>query len=178
MKSHRPFMLQEYDPAWKNRFTTIARRVAPLLGDNLVEVEHIGSTSIEGMFAKPQIDVLVVVKNIDAVARVRGDFEKNGFISQGRGYVADDDEYFTEDGPEGKRLASVHILQEGNPKIRDYKVFRDYLKQHEADRNLYIETKRKLYKSYADSYAQYDGGKKDVIEAIRGRAREWGITTN
>ena len=173
MKVHRPFTLQEYDPLWKERFVAIARRVTPLLGDNLMEVEHIGSTSIEGMFAKPQIDVLVVVKNVDDVADVRNAFEKAGFSSRGRGYVSADDEYFTEDARDGSRLASIHILQEGNPNIRDYKIFRDYLIQNEGDRNLYIRAKESLYSSHSDNYAHYDRGKKDVIEAIRNRAREW-----
>lgn len=173
MKVHRPYELKEYDPAWKQRFLDAAEKLRPIFGDNLVEIDHIGSTSVAGMVAKPQIDVLVVVKDLDVVVTRHNAFTEAGFIPRGRGYVTEDDEYLTQDSPDGKRLVSVHTLQEGNPKIAEYKLFRDYLQENEADRNLYIATKRNLYSSYENSYTEYDSGKKDVINAIKSRAKQW-----
>ncbi len=173
MKPHRTYELLEYDPAWKERFLEAAEKLKPIFGDNLVEIDHIGSTSIIGMVAKPQIDVLAVVKDLDAVKDKHHLFIQEGFIPKGRGYVAEDDEYMTQDSIEGVRLVSVHTLQEGNPKIAEYKDFRDFLQQNEEDRNLYIATKRKLYSEHHDNYADYDSGKKDVIAAIKIRAKEW-----
>ena len=125
------------------------------------------------MVAKPQVDVLAVVKNIDAVKDQYDAFIEAGFMPKGRGYVAEDDEYMTEDAADGKRLVSVHTLQEDNPKIAEYKNFRDYLQTNEADRNLYIATKRKLYAENHDNYANYDSGKKEVITGIKARAKQW-----
>jgi GrpB-like predicted nucleotidyltransferase (UPF0157 family) len=173
MKAHRPYELQEYDPAWKQRFLDAAEKLKPIFGDNLVEIDHIGSTSIIGMLAKPQVDVLAVVKDLDAVKDQHDTFIKAGFIPKGRGYVAEDDEYMTEDSSDGKRLMGVHTLQEGNPKIAEYKIFRDYLQNNEVDRNLYIATKRELYSQHHDNYANYDSGKKDVINAIKNHAKQW-----
>lgn len=175
MKTHRPYELQEYDPAWKQRFLDAAEKLKPIFGDNLVEIEHIGSTSIIGMVAKPQVDVLAVVKNLDTVKDRYDAFIKAGFIPKGRGYVAEDDEYMTEDSADGKRLVSAHTLQEGNPKIPEYKIFRDYLQNNEEDRNLYIATKRKLYSEHHDNYADYDSGKKEVIAGIKARAKDWAL---
>ena len=175
MKAHRPYELKEYDPAWKQRFLDAAEKLKPIFGENLVEIDHIGSTSIVGMVAKPQVDVLAVVKDLNAVAATHNALTEAGFIPRGRGYVAEDDEYLTQDSSDGKRLISVHTLQEGNPKIEEYKVFRDYLQENEADRSLYIATKRDLYSAHENSYAEYDSGKKDVINAIKSRAKQWAI---
>ncbi len=173
MKAHRPYELQEYDPVWKQRFLDAAEKLRPIFGGNLVEIDHIGSTSVVGMVAKPQVDVLVVVKDLDVVVASHNALTKAGFIPRGRGYVTEDDEYLTQDSPDGRRLVSVHTLQEGNPKIAEYKIFRDYLQENEADRNLYIATKRDLHESHKDSYAEYDSGKKEVINTIKSRAKQW-----
>jgi GrpB-like predicted nucleotidyltransferase (UPF0157 family) len=173
MKAHRPYELKEYDPEWKQRFLDVAEKLKPIFGENLIEIDHIGSTSIVGMVAKPQVDVLVVVKDLDAVVSCHNALTEAGFIPRGRGYVAEDDEYMTQDSPDGKRLVSVHTLQEGSPKIEEYRVFRDYLQENETDRNLYIATKRDLYSLHENSYAEYDSDKKDVINAIKSRAKQW-----
>lgn len=173
MVPHRPFELKEYDPDWKRRFSVAAEKLKPILGDNLIEIEHIGSTSIEGMIAKPQVDILAVVKNLDAVKDCYGAFVKAGYVPRGRGYVNKNDEYFTEDSLDGKRLTSIHTLQEGNPKIQEYKDFRDYLRVNEEDRKLYVSIKRASYSSHHDDYAKYYNGKKNVIGSIQERASEW-----
>jgi GrpB-like predicted nucleotidyltransferase (UPF0157 family) len=173
MKPHRPYELQEYDPVWKQRFSDVVEKLNPLFGENLIEIEHIGSTSVIGMVAKPQVDILVVVKDLKVVSDQYDDFIKAGFTPKGCGYVAEDDEYMVQDSIGGRRLLSVHILQEGNPKIVEYKNFRDYLQDNEEDRNLYIATKRELYSQYNDNYVEYERGKRAVIMAIKSRARDW-----
>lgn len=173
MKAHRPYELQEYNPEWKERFVKAKEKLKPIFGDNLVEIDHIGSTSIEGMVAKPQVDILVAVKNLDKVKELYESLEKAGFTIKGRGYVNPDDEYIHEDSPDGKRLVSVHIFQEGNPRIEDYKIFRDYLKVNKEDRELYISTKRKLFDLYKDNYAEYDSQKGSMVKEIKTRAKEW-----
>jgi GrpB-like predicted nucleotidyltransferase (UPF0157 family) len=175
MKPHRSYELQEYNPEWKERFVKTKEKLQPIFRDNLTEIDHIGSTSIEGMVAKPQVDILVVVKNLDKIKELYHDLEKVGFTIKGRGYVNPDDEYIHEDGPDGKRLVSVHIFQEGNPRINDYKIFRDYLKTNKEDRELYISTKRKLFDLYKDNYAEYDGQKRNVVNEIKTRAKEWAV---
>ncbi len=69
MKSHRPYELKEYDSEWKEIFRNNAEKLKPVFGDNFVEADHIGSTSVdvEGMLAKPQVDILIVVKALDLV---------------------------------------------------------------------------------------------------------------
>lgn len=172
---NRPYELQEYSPEWKKQFLEMAGILTPLFAENLVEIDHIGSTSIEGMLAKPQVDVLVVVKNLDLVKTMYKDLENAGFSIHGRGYVADYDEYVTRDTSDGYRLASIHILQEGTPKIKNYKNFRDYLRNNMEDREAYIKIKKDLYSSYRDNYAEYDRRKEDLMAPIKARAKEWAV---
>jgi GrpB-like predicted nucleotidyltransferase (UPF0157 family)/ribosomal protein S18 acetylase RimI-like enzyme len=172
MKTHRPFKLQKYNPDWKKQFSDTAVLLKSIFGKNLVEINHVGSTSIKGMIAKPQIDILAVVKNLELTKECYGAFIRAGFIPRGR-YVAADEEYFTKDSPDGKRQISVHTLQLGAPKINDYKIFRDYLQKNKKDRDLYIKTKQNLYAAHQDNYAEYDLGKHNVISAIKTRAKQW-----
>lgn len=172
-RKHRPYEPKEYDPNWKEKFREYAKRLKPIIGDNLIEIEHMGSTSIEGMFAKPQIDILVVVKDLDEIETIYDKFVKDGFVPRGREYVGIGDEYVTLDDSNGKRLASIHIFEEGHPAIEEDRLFRSYIASHEEDKQLYMQTKKDLYAKYKDNYEGYDTGKADVINKIKERARKW-----
>ena len=173
IRKHRPFELQEYNPDWKNQYLEYSELIKPIIGDNLISIEHMGSTSIEGMLAKPQIDILVVVKNLDKIKDIYDELILGGFVPKGREYVGIGDEYVTLDSPEGKRLASIHIFQDGHPMIKEDRLFREYLSTHDSDKELYIQTKRDLYSKYHDNYEGYDIGKGDVINVIKSRAKKW-----
>ncbi len=170
---NRPYELLEYNPEWKMWFQVRSEKIKPLFGDNLISIEHIGSTSIERMIAKPNIDILVVVKDLDDVTKRLESFTNEGYTPQGREYVGGGDEYITEDTSDGRRITSIHVLQEGNPKITAYREFRDYLRVHEQEKNLYIETKKKIYVENTTNYSGYDSGKAETIKAIKMRAHEW-----
>lgn len=175
-RTGRPYELRPYDPTWKDTFERIAEHIKPIFGDNLISIEHIGSTSIEGMMAKPQIDILVVVKDQKLIDDLYGSFLALGYHPQGREYVGNGDYYVTKDAPDGKRLASIHILEEGHPQIAEYREFREYLKANKDDRDLYIATKQHLYSNHHNNYEMYDRGKTEIIENIKARAREWAQT--
>jgi GrpB-like predicted nucleotidyltransferase (UPF0157 family) len=173
MRPHRPYELQEYDPQWKQIFSDTAEKIRPIFGDNFIGIEHIGSTSIEGMVAKTQVDILVIVKDLDLVPTYYDAFTKAGYTPRGKEYVGNGDEYVTEDSPDGKRLVSIHIFQEGHPQINQYREFRDYLRIDKEDRDLYISTKRNLYVANKENYEGYDSGKEEVIKAIKTRAKAY-----
>ena len=173
MNTHRQYTIAEFSPEWKERFLKTKELLTPLFGDNLVEIAHIGSTSVEGMWAKPQVDILVVVKNLNAVQEVYNSLITAGCTVHGRGYVAADDEYISIDNSYGERQVSIHTLGEGNPKIEEYKVFRDYLKEHSEERNQYIRTKKELFLLHERDYPAYYQGKKTLVEELLRRASIW-----
>jgi len=172
-RKNRPYELKEYDPEWKNLFLKYSEMIKPIIGANLISIEHMGSTSIKGMVAKPQIDILVVVKDLDQIKSLYDKFTSEGFVPRGREYVGIGDEYVTLDSPSGKRLAGIHIFQIGHPMIEEDRLFGVYISTHDFDKQLYIQTKKDLYSKYHDNYEAYDIGKNDVLKEIKNRAREW-----
>jgi len=177
-KPQRPYEIQESNPNWEKVFYEIADELKYLFGDVAIKIVHIGSTSIKNMAAKPQIDVLVAVKDLSVIPTYYQKLKEAGFTPQGRGYTHSDDEYVTKDDEKGTRHAGIHILQEGNPQIDLFLTFRDYLNSNESDRMLYTETKKMLYKKYPNDYLSYGLGKKKVVTDIIKRAQEWSHNKN
>ena len=171
---HRTFVLSEYDPNWAKIFEDTAKLLRDIFGDELVRVHHIGSTSIPEMLAKPQVDLMMEVKNLDRVKDFYGEMEKAGFKPMGRKYTRrSDDEYFVKDSINGKRILSVHAFQEGNNEIENILMFRDYLRENKEARNTYIKIKKELYKKYSNDYPAYGKGKFDIIAKLREESIEW-----
>jgi GrpB-like predicted nucleotidyltransferase (UPF0157 family) len=123
-RKNKSYKLVPYDPAWPGEFLKLKTDISPLYGDNLVDFQHIGSTSIPGMLAKPQIDVCAIVKNIDKVKAIRPEFEAVGYHAKGD-YVEQQEEYFTFDDKDGVRKYNIHTLQIGNPAIEGYISYRE-----------------------------------------------------
>jgi len=154
--------LSEYDPAWPDRFEEHAERVRTALGDTALRVEHIGSTSVPGLAAKPIIDMLVVVPDSGDESSYLSALETAGY--QLRVREPDFHEHRMVRTPE--RDVHVHIFSPGCPEIDRYLVFRDRLRQQADERARYEETKRKFAaESWSDMNA-YAEAKTEVIESI------------
>jgi GrpB-like predicted nucleotidyltransferase (UPF0157 family) len=160
----RELVLAEPDPAWSAAYRDHEARIRQALGERAVEVEHIGSTSVPGLAAKPIIDVLVVVPDITAEEDYVDPLLASGYELRVR--------------EPGHRLVRtpardvhVHILEPCDPAIDEYLLLRDHLRRDEEDRLLYERTKRELTaRDWSDMNA-YAEAKTEVIEAIKGRAR-------
>jgi GrpB-like predicted nucleotidyltransferase (UPF0157 family) len=124
-----PVVLVPPDDEWPRLAREEAERFAALLGDNLVEVHHVGSTSIPGIWAKPILDL---APEVHSVARL----DELSEVLQAHGY-----EYWGEYGlagrrfcprvdDKGKRLANIHCYQSGTPELFRHIAFRDYLRAH------------------------------------------------
>lgn len=172
MKVHRPYQLKEYDSAWEKKFSEKAQRLRAVLKDEVVAIHHVGSTSIPGMAAKPQIDVVVVVRDLSKIPSYYGPMKEEGFVALGD-FTGIGEEYFVEDATDTTRVTSVHVVPVGHLEIEEQLRFRNYLRQNEANRKLYSLTKQKLYKTYQDNYPAYGKEKGEVIAVIKKRAREW-----
>ncbi len=172
MKQHRPYKLEEYNSNWPILFEDKKAIIAECLGSCVLDIQHIGSTSIPGMIAKPQIDIIVIVDTLDHVREKISQMEKSGFVSRGN-YTHTGEEYFTQDAADGSRLFSVHVYPKGNSHVEEVLAFRDYLRSHEVARNKYMEIKKALYQKHPDNYHDYDSGKHDIIAELKTQALEW-----
>ena len=172
-RKNKSYKLLPYDPSYATEFSKLKSEVESVFGDNLIDFQHVGSTSIPGMLAKSQIDVCAVVKDIGKVKDIRPIFEKLGFQAKGD-YVGQNEEYFTFDDERGERKFNIHTLQVGNPAIDGYLSFRDYLRSNNVAMNKYIAIKEKLRDKFGENdYNSYDWQKGDKIKSLKKEARKW-----
>ena len=158
------FTLHEYDDGWPRIFAEHRDRIVDAVGDAAVGVEHIGSTSVPGLAAKPIVDILVVVDDITAEEDYLDALLAAGYelrVREPRHRLV----------RTTARDIHVHIYQHGDAAIDEYLLLRDRLRSDAADRALYESTKRALLEgTWADMNA-YSDAKTDVIVAIKRRAR-------
>jgi hypothetical protein len=119
------------------------------------------------MSAKPQIDIMVEVRSLDAVKDVYTSMEAAGFASKGDyGGSLENEEYFTKDSPSGERLAGVHVYEMGHPKVARNLKFRDYLRTHPEEAKRYERAKLELFDKHKDDYPAYNRTKDGIIAEI------------
>jgi len=165
--------LAEYDPGWPGQYGSHAARIRAALGDQVLLLEHIGSTSVPGLAAKPVIDILLVVADpAEEYAYVRP-LEQAGY----RLVIREPDWYQHRvlNGPQGTEPGvNLHVHPPTSPEIARNLRFRDRLRADRADRELYERTKRQLAARDWTYMQQYADAKGEVVEAIMRRAEAAG----
>ncbi len=107
--------LTEYNPEWPQSFTDAANEIKSILKENLVQIHHIGSTAIPGIYAKPIVDVLPVVKDITSIDALNPEFEKLGYVCMGE-YGIPGRRYYWKF--KSKRTHHIHLFEQDSPEIR------------------------------------------------------------
>lgn len=154
--------LVDYDPSWPARFREHAARIATALGDGVIRIEHIGSTAVPGLAAKPKIDVLLVVSDSADEGSYVPQLESAGYELRLREPDFHEHRLL---GP-GERDANVHVVSVGCIEIERWLTFRDRLRSHPDDRLLYERTKRELALRRWPSTDAYAEAKSEVVERI------------
>jgi GrpB-like predicted nucleotidyltransferase (UPF0157 family) len=159
--------IADYDPEWPRLFDREAQRIRAVLGDRVLQLEHIGSTSVPGLPAKPIIDMLLVIADSADEAAYVPALEAAGYVMRLR--EPDWHEHRLFKGPDTD--VNLHVFSAGSPEIERDLIFRNRLRTNEADRELYLRTKRDLAQRdwrYAQNYAD---AKSPLIDEIIERAR-------
>lgn len=158
----REIRIVEYDPAWPEKFEKHAGIIAGALGAQALRVEHVGSTSVPGLAAKPIVDVLVVVADSADEPAYLARLEAAGYLLRVR--EPEWNEHRMCRTPE--RDVHVHIYSTGCPEIGRTLTFRDRLRRNPGDRARYEQTKRELAsREWLDMNA-YAEAKTEVVESI------------
>jgi GrpB-like predicted nucleotidyltransferase (UPF0157 family) len=162
----KPVQLAEYDPEWRDLFTREATRIMQILGDTAKSIEHVGSTSVPGLAAKPIIDILMeVVDSRDELSYVTP-LESNGYELRIR--EPDWWEHRVLKGPDTD--VNLHVFTAGCPEVNRMLRFRDHLRANPADRKLYEDRKRELASRQWAYIQNYADAKTDIIEDIFARS--------
>ena len=159
-------IVADYDPAWPERFRREEARIRAALGEGALAVEHIGSTSVLGLAAKPIVDILLVVEDSADEASYLPALEAAGYVLRVR--EPDFDEHRMFRTPQ--KDVHVHVFSAGSAEIERYLLLRERLREDEGDRELYARTKRELANREWPSMDHYAEAKTEVIEGIIARA--------
>jgi GrpB-like predicted nucleotidyltransferase (UPF0157 family) len=161
-----PVEIAEYDPVWAELFSREEKRVRNALGDQVLLLEHVGSTSVPGLAAKPKIDMLLVVADSVEEAAYVPAVEAAGYVLHIR--EPDWHEHRLLKGPDTD--INLHVFSPDCPEIARMLLFRDWLRHNEADRRLYERTKRELAARTWEYTQNYADAKTAVVEEIIARA--------
>jgi GrpB-like predicted nucleotidyltransferase (UPF0157 family) len=157
-----PVTLAEYDPAWKELYEREEARIRAALADRARLIEHVGSTSVPGLAAKPKIDILLTVKDSGDEADYAPPLEAVGYVLRIR--EPDWYEHRLFDGVDP--VANFHVFSEGCDEVDRLLRFRDQLRANATDRLLYESTKRALAQQKWKYMQNYADAKAAVVEAI------------
>ncbi len=156
----------DYDPSWPERFRQEEARIRAALGEAALSVEHIGSSSVPGLAAKPIVDILLVVEDSAEEPSYLPALQAAGYVLRVR--EPDFDEHRMFRTPQ--KDVHLHVFSVGSQEIDRYLLLRNRLRENEEDRELYARTKRELASRDWASMQHYAEAKTEVIEGIIARA--------
>jgi len=166
--------IADYDPAWPIRFAELGGRLREALGRVAIRIDHIGSTSVPGLAAKPVIDVQISVARLEPVQPFCGPLQGLGFV-----YRPDNTErtkrYFRE--PPGHPRTHIHVRRAGSFSEQFPLLFRDFLRSHNQAAAEYETVKRSLAERYRLDRHGYTDAKGPVVWQIIQQADDWAQQT-
>ena len=163
---HATIDLVEYDPEWPRLFEREAARIRAALGPKALQVEHVGSTSVPGLAAKPIIDVVLVIADTREEDAYVPLLEAAGYVLRIR--EPDWFEHRSFKGPDTN--VNVHTFSDGCEEIDRMLAFRDWLRTNDDDRDLYLNAKRELAAREWKYVQNYADAKSAVVQEILARA--------
>ena len=167
LRSHNgPVVLAEYDDAWPERYAALEQEIRGVLRDEALLVEHVGSTSVPGLVAKPIIDIVLVVADSACERDYVPAFEAAGYALR----VREPDWYEHRMLVAANDDVQVHVFSEGCPEVERMLRFRDRLRADPTERGLYADVKRDLAARHWRHVQHYADAKTAVVNEIVTRA--------
>jgi GrpB-like predicted nucleotidyltransferase (UPF0157 family) len=166
----RVIRIVSYDPAWAARFAQLGAQLRAALGEVALRIDHVGSTAVPGLAAKPIVDIQVSVPTLEPVEPFRVPLVALGYV-----YRADNSErtkrYFRE--PPGERRTHVHVRRAGSFSEQFPLLFRDYLRAHADAAREYEAAKRRIARRFPHDGRAYTEAKAPITWDLIRRADEW-----
>jgi len=160
--------LSRYDRRWPQLFRRECARLRRALRKKVVEIEHVGSTAVPGLSAKPVLDIALTVKALGEVKVLVAPLAKLGYEYQGI-YGLPGRHFFVRGEP---RTHHLHVVRTDSQHWRVWRLFRDYLRRHPDEAAGYEKFKRDKARKYADDRAAYTGSKSRFVARMLKKARE------
>lgn len=154
-----------YDSSWKAEFQRIKLHLEQALADSVAAIEHVGSTSVEGLAAKPVIDIDVVLKQRDDFLHIRSLLERLGYRHEGDLGIKDREAFGYTEKPELMKH-HLYVCPPDSQELRRHLAFRDYLRTHPDDRDKYSAIKLQGAKEHPADIDRYIENKGPFIAEI------------
>ena len=164
-----PVIIEDYDPRWPQVFEMLRARIANVLNELAVSIEHVGSTAVPGLAAKPVIDMDVLLRSSTDLPIVIRRLGELGYEHRGDLGVSGREAF------QAKAEAVQHHLYVCPPESREYKrhiAFRNYLRAHAADADEYAVLKRELAHKFNSDREGYNQAKSQFVQRILQRTLE------
>ena len=167
----RDVELVPHNPEWSQLADEESRRILECISIPVIGIYHIGSTSVPGIKAKPILDFVLEVEDMEAFIKESGNLEKLRYVSKGE-YGIPGRQFFTKDTL-GERTHHLHVFQQGHQDIERHLVFRDFLRSNLEAAKEYENLKEKLAKRFPKKSDMYTEAKSDFILSMDEVARYW-----
>ena len=154
-----------YDEAWKNAFEEIKTEIETEIGDLIIGIEHVGSTSVEGMSAKPCIDIDVIIKDYSVFDEIVRKLGAIGYIHEGDLGIKDRDAFKYADKPH-LMLHHLYVCPQDSEELRRHITFRDFLRKNPEAVKKYSRVKETAAQLFPDEIEQYIAFKAPCIEEL------------
>ncbi len=166
------YSLVPYDPHWPQRFEELRKMLMGVFGTKALHIEHVGSTAIPGMTAKPIIDVLVIVETMEDFAQEKQAMLDRDYICKAD-YIAPRTLLFFKVGADGEKVENIHVCEEHSSKVRQFLTMRDFFRSLPNKARAYSELKQINREKYPDDYPGYRTAKQSFLEQVRKEAYQW-----
>lgn len=168
--------LEAHDPEWEKEGQRMAARLHEILGAEAIDIQHVGSTAIRTIPAKPFIDIAVAVPDVENTDAYLEKMEAAGFEYEGE-LNAGQRMFMLLDPKTGKVTHHIHMVLANGAAWKNYLNMRDYLNAVPEEAARYAQMKRELEAKYSENRAEYSAHKDPFIKATLKKAAEWRKTT-
>jgi GrpB-like predicted nucleotidyltransferase (UPF0157 family) len=158
--------LEPYTPEWAQLYQRERARLAAALGAHMLEIEHVGSTAIPGILAKPVLDIAAAVDSFEAAVVCVAPLEALGYAYRGENGIPRR-HYFVLRAPDGETTrVHLHMLEMESAEWKNHLLFRDHLRAHPQDAHAYQALKQQLMEQHRHDRAAYTEGKAAFVARI------------
>lgn len=160
----------KHNPNWVNEFKSESKKLQDLLGDIISHIHHIGSTAVPNLMAKPIIDIMLDIRDLDRLDTKSAGMKNLGYEVVGEGGITGR-RYFRKGGD--NRTHQIHAFKSGDPNLIRHLVFRDYLKAHKKIAEEYGKLKLSIALRCNNDIEQYCDEKDDFVKYHEAKALKW-----
>lgn len=154
-----------YDSKWSDEFQKIKSYLEKTLKDSILAIEHVGSTSVEGLSAKPIIDIDIIIESYDKFEDVKSRLKSLGYYHEGDLGIKDREAFAYNDKNEFM-THHLYVCPRDSEELKRHITFRNYLRTHKEDREKYSETKLQAATKYPTDIDSYIEAKSPCISEI------------